>query len=158
MSEFPRTRETSEFLLFNVQSYLDSSSTCSLKHWSTSTVQGETKSSKLGADDLHQTWDLLPMVADDGHVVQQFQASQWFPDPCLRLAQKSRKVFRKYKKREMAHIKGAILYPFPQVKTVPWSLNKMYLTCFGQNTTRIKHHRSLLILSKQPYSEQLVWM
>ena len=39
---------------------------------------------------------------------------------------------------------------FPQVDMVPWGLNEMFVTYFGQNTTRIISNSTLFTLSKTP--------
>lgn len=55
-------------------------------------------------------------------------------------------------------LNGDSLYSFTQVDTVPWGLNDMFVTCFVQNTARTKHQSTIPTLSKQPYSERLVWV
>ena len=53
-------------------------------------------------------------------------------------------------KQKQGHI-----IPFLQVNLVPWCPNVMFVTCFGQNTIRMKHNSSLT-LPKQPCSEQSI--
>lgn len=54
--------------------------------------------------------------------------------------------------------KGDILYSFSTSKHRSLGSNEMSVTYFGENTTRIQHHSTFPSLSKQPCSEQPVWV